>query len=119
MQDTIAFPKDLVDRIAHVISRLVAQVEPKDTEAKKARCEAEALVQDVAHLAEEAFTNDVNEAMQQVRAERKSAHVLLELAEKAEREGLGSGLGDLAQNHDAYAAAAIDADLKRIHDDNR
>ncbi len=108
MHDTITLPKTMFDRIERVMRRLVAKVEPVDTEAKAVRQEAVALIEDVTQLADTTIAP----------AKKSGAQVLLDLAKKAEREGW-SGLSDLAENHDTYAAEAAAADLKRIHDDNR
>ncbi len=105
MQDTIAMPRDMVDRIESVIKRLVAQVEPKDTEAQAARKDAVALVQDVVQIAEDDVTQHVNAAVQEVRDEMKGAQVLLELSQKARREGW-SAPADFSTNHDTYFVKA-------------
>ena len=91
----------------HVLRQLVTKIEPEDMEAQKARREAVELMQTVTTLskdtAQEATTG---------------ADALLQLARLAETEGW-AGPPDLAENHDTYAADALAADLKRIHDDYR
>lgn len=115
MSDTITVPRSIFEQIESVIRRLVAQVEPTDKEAKETRNEAVDLMQKVAILTDDEAMQIANEAVRTVHTANKGAQTLLELAQKAEREGW-SGPADLAQNHNKYAAKAIADDLKRIHD---
>ncbi len=108
MSNTITIPRNILERMENVLKRLVAKVEPRDTEAQAVQKEAVALMEDVTHL------TDTTAAP----AKTNGAQVLLGLAKRAEQEGW-SGPADLAQNHDTYAAEAAEADLKRIHDDYR
>ena len=107
MNDTIAVPRTIVERMEYVLRQLVAKIEPKDTEAQKARSEAVELMQTVTMLSKDT----PKEAM-------TGADTLLQLAKLAETEGW-AGPPDLAERHNTYAADALAADLKRIHDDYR
>ena len=105
--DTITVPRTIIARIEYVLRHVVTKIEPKDTEARNVRSEAADLMQTMTTLS--------NETTQEASS---GADTLLELAKLAETEGW-AGPSDLAENHDTYAADAIAADLKRIHDDYR
>ena len=105
--DTITVPRTIIARIEYVLRHVVAKIEPKDSETRNVRSEAVELMQTMTTLS--------NETTQEASS---GADTLLELAKLAETEGR-AGPSDLAENHNKYAADAIAADLKRIHDDYR
>ncbi len=105
--DTIAVPRTIIERVEHVLRQVVAKIEPKDSETRIVHSEAEALVHTMTTLSKDT-----------VRDVHSGADALLQLAKLAETEGW-AGPSDLAENHDKYAADAIAADLRRIHDDYR
>ncbi len=103
----ITLPRTIITRIEYVLRHVVAKIEPNDQETRNVRSEAVELMQTMTTLS----TETTQEAS-------SGAATLLELANLAETEGW-AGPADLAENHDTYAADAIAADLKRIHDDYR
>ncbi len=105
--DTITVPRTIIARIEYVLRHVVTKIEPKDTETRNVRSEAVELMQTMTTLSKET-TQEAS----------SGADTLLELANLVETEGW-VGPSDLAENHDNYAADAIAADLKRIHDDYR
>ena len=107
MNDTITIPRTIVERLEYVLRQLVAKIEPKDLETRNVRSEADELMKTVITLSKDIPKEATT-----------GADALLQLAKLAETEGW-AGPPDLAENHDTYAADAIAADLKRIHDDYR
>jgi hypothetical protein len=115
MNDTITLPRSIFEQIEQVLRRLVAKVEPTDNDAKDARNQAVQLMQVVTAIADDEGMQQTHAVVAARKTRRSGIQVLLELAEKAEREGW-EGPSDLAENHDTYAAEAAEEDLKRIHD---
>ncbi len=99
MNNGITIPIPILERLHNAVARLVAKIDPRDTEAQQARSEAVAVLQEVTNMTDDEAIRD---AMKTPRAEKNGAQVLLELAEKAEKEGWKSGVTDLAENHDKY-----------------